>query len=731
MPQIHNEIIGYVEKWNVAPGATVPVKVSTNLTRYNYDVVRIIHGDRNPAGPGFKIEEIEAIAGGQREGRVQKTNHGSYGIVKELAQSVHSEGEFSVNVWVHVTARRERAQCVLDCLDDAATSGYRLDIDANGIPVLTLATAHSPVKVAGSRPLPLSHWVSISIKVGGVDKTSATMDVSVRDQLVTDIIRPFDSASTSLAASPSLKASRDLSIAAARIGGGVGDFFNGKVDGLTVTSSVSGNLAGEALRCEFDFAKGIGGNQFTDSDERFSGTLVNSPTRAVTGRLWDGSCLDWTRAPHLYAAVHFHEDDIEDAGWETDIEIDIPDNLPSGAYAVRLTADGATDYVPFFVRPAPGADRAPVLLLMPTFTYLAYANERQPDRIDFYAQGTVDHELQFDSYDQMLRRHDEFGLSIYDVHSDGSGVSLASTKRPVLNVRPDYKCWFHDAPRHLSGDLYIIDWLIEKGIAFDVATDHDLDDLGADLLEGTKVILTGSHPEYVTSSMHDVLARYSANGGNIIYLGGNGFYWVTARTQSAPHLIEVRRGHAGTRTWEGSPGEGYHELTGEPGGLWRYRGKAPNKLVGVGVTASGWDTKATPGYLRTLLSHDPRVAFAFEGMGDEPIGNYGLVLNGAAGDEIDRADVKLGTPPDALVVATTTGHSDYYLIFVEEMMATGKNVTGPTNPDIRADITYFQTGGGGQVFSVGSISFVGSLSHNHYENPLSRMIENVVRHFSK
>lgn len=185
---------------------------------------------------------------------------------------------------------------------------------------------------------------------------------------------------------------------------------------------------------------------------------------------------------------------------------------------------------------------------------------------------------------------------------------------------------------------------------------------------------------------------------------------MTARHKDCPHLIEVRRGHAGTRVWEGEPGQSYHEITGQPDGLWRYRGRSPNKLVGVNVTASGWDTEHTPGYRRTEASFDPRVAFAFEGIGDEVIGDFGLVLNGSAGDEIDRADVALGTPEDALVVATSTGHSDCYLIFVDEMMTTGKNVTGTSNHNVRSDITYMLTPGGGQVFSVGSINFAGALS---------------------
>ena len=46
---------------------------------------------------------------------------------------------------------------------------------------------------------------------------------------------------------------------------------------------------------------------------------------------------------------------------------------------------------------------------------------------------------------------------------------------------------------------------------------------------------------------------------------------------------------------------------------------------------------------------------------------------------------------------------------------------------IRAEIVYFDTVAGGAVFSTGSITFCGSLSHNNYDNNISRMLENVLR----
>ena len=48
----------------------------------------------------------------------------------------------------------------------------------------------------------------------------------------------------------------------------------------------------------------------------------------------------------------------------------------------------------------------------------------------------------------------------------------------------------------------------------------------------------------------------------------------------------------------------------------------------------------------------------------------------------------------------------------------------------RGEIVYFDTPSGGAVFSVGSITFCGSLWRNGFEGPISRLLENVVRRFS-
>jgi N,N-dimethylformamidase len=191
----------------------------------------------------------------------------------------------------------------------------------------------------------------------------------------------------------------------------------------------------------------------------------------------------------------------------------------------------------------------------------------------------------------------------------------------------------------------------------------------------------------------------------------------------------VRRGNGGTRAWNSAPGEQYHSATGEMGGLWRHRGKAPNAVGGIGFSGMGWDSP-TPGYQRQPGSFDPRAAFIFEGVtADEIIGNFGTVLGGAAGDEIDRMAFDLGTPPHTLLLASATGHSRKMLPVIEDILEISASVIEQQDPRVRADMVYFETPNDGAVFSSGSITWCGSLSHNNFNNNVSRITENVLRKF--
>lgn len=74
----------------------------------------------------------------------------------------------------------------------------------------------------------------------------------------------------------------------------------------------------------FDFTLDMASDHVCDiSGSNYQVKLVNAPTRAVTGHNWDANQDDWMRASYEYGAIHFHDDDLDDAAWKTSFEVEV------------------------------------------------------------------------------------------------------------------------------------------------------------------------------------------------------------------------------------------------------------------------------------------------------------------------------------------------------------------------------------------------------------------------
>jgi len=383
-----------------------------------------------------------------------------------------------------------------------------------------------------------------------------------------------------------------------------------------------------------------------------------------------------------------------------------------------LLTDHGEDRVPFFVRPATGAATADVALLMSSATYLAYANHRMLfEGADFIANRTrlrPEHDY--------VRRHPELGRSMYEKHPDGSGVMFSSRRRPVLNLRPGADGW------NFTPDTDINAFLEHLDVGHDVIGDEDVHHDGPAALAPYRVIVTCSHPEYWSTAMLDALDEWQRQGGRLMYLGGNGLYWRVAFSDAWPGAMELRRAEDGVRNWQTGDGESYHAFTGEYGGMWRRNGRPPNELVGIGFAAQGFEKASY--YDVNPDSFESRAAWVWEGVEPDDEGRIGTsgLGGGAAGQELDRYDTRLGSPGHAVVLASATDFAPDMLRTKEEFE--GSVVSPDPDPFVRADIVFYETPGGGAVFSVGSISWFGALARNDYDNDVATMTTNVLRRFA-
>ncbi len=724
-------IVGYPSSWSVSPGQTIDFKVSSvHSEPYRVELRRIICGDPNPKGPGIQEEYASDIFSGEFPSRYQPVRLGSYGEA-EIGQRLPALKRYvlSVRLWpTLISAGRQGLMTLCSSSGDSLS----LQIDADGC----LAARH--VDAAGEQfelsieePLRERRWYTAALIV---DTASGTIE----------LLQFAHSAAFSAGA----LASRSLDrIRVARLSHYDRVYFaalspddglyNGKLEQPEILDDSAGEFDPQILEraadtsnavASWDFSIGIGTQQITDAGPMgLNGRLVNCPTRAVCGSNWTGEQMCWRHAPDQYGAIHFHHDDLYDCQWETDFSFTVPDRFPSAMYAMHIECGGDYDDIPFYVRPQSGKPQADICVIVPTFTYTVYINQSRKCTGQDYDRLVRDHNARPWNPDQ----HPQYGLSTYNDHDDGSGICYSSSLRPAITMRTKFiavcESFVESGMRHLPADTHLLAWLEHFGFKYDVVCDHDLHDEGMPLLESYKAVLTMSHPEYHTRNTLDALESYIRNGGRLMYLGGNGFYWKVSVSPELPGMVEIRRAEGGIRTWAAEPGEYYNALDGGYGGMWRRNGRPPQQLVGVGFSGQG---KFQGTYYRRNMKLDERFQWIFEGVDEQIIGDFGLSGGGAAGFELDRADWRLGTPENAVILASSGPCPDHFVLVPEERLTHLTTWSGESEESlIRADMVYFDTAGGGAVFSVGSISYCGSLPVNGFSNSISRITLNVLTRF--
>ena len=737
-----NRVMGYADRWSAAPGDSLQFKVSClGGDQFSAQIVRLKQPEAGPLATPFAPEPVEAPCNGAHPGRLQTIPIGSLAVVPAHPALDLSAGA-TLACFVMPTTPAKGRQAIMGNWNEATQTGIGLEIGDAATLVLRIGAGPGKVTVIDSgAKLSTQRWYRIG---ASYDPASANA-ILWQEPLSRHDFHPEAAIVRNGAAPHGPGGVAPITFAAWNAGvtaapsawGGLafGCYMNGRIDRpriargpsdrarlLALLSDNPEELLDNTLIAAWDFAEDMGTDDVSDiGPNRLHGITVNQPTRAMRGHNWNSSVTDWTRDPGQYGAIHFHDDDLVDACWETDFTFTIPDNLRSGVYAAKLTStDGFDFWVPFFVRPKPGTATSKVAFLASTATYTVYMNNRGRfmSLVTERYQGRL---ALIDGIDELLIEYPEMGLSTYDRHSDGSGVAYSSRLRPVQNVRPTGRHW------NFNIDMFLIDWLEHLGGDYDVITEEDLHREGLDLLKPYRVILTGSHPEYDSVEMLDALEAWLRQGGRLMYMGGNGFYWRIAHHPTRDGVIEVRRAEGGVRAWDAEPGEYHMAFTGEYGGLWRRNARAPQRIAGVGFISQGFDHCSY--FRRQADAADPRVAWMFEGVPEEKIGDFGVLQGGAAGLEIDAVDAKLGTPPHALVVARSENHSNTYELVAEEVLIPHGATDAVINSDIHADMVFFETPGGGAVFSTGSIAYAGSLAWNKFDNNLCRLTANVLNRF--
>lgn len=334
--------------------------------------------------------------------------------------------------------------------------------------------------------------------------------------------------------------------------------------------------------------------------------------------------------------------------WESTYKYNIPDNISSGCYLIKLIGNGTNDisFIPVIVKPKKVENH--IAVIASTNTWHAYNSWG--------------------------------GQNFYINYTSFPSKYILNTQRPFdlyLRNPVEDKCQI-TRDHLLVGERFVWAWLEREGFGYDLYSDQDLHSQKEfrNFLSKYKIIVISTHNEYWSSTMIGNLREFIKNGGNVISLSGNTMY------KEVEFLGQ--------------------DLIVLDGAYFRHQGFNEETILGTAHDLRGFDTWAP--YKVVQSNH-----WVFEGTNlkdGDLIGSDGLNVSpkgkaGASGWETDKI---YPNSPENII-----------------LLAKGINSRGGG-----ADITIYQESGGGNVFSVGSITFGGSLL---VDEKISHITKNVINRF--
>jgi N,N-dimethylformamidase len=359
----------------------------------------------------------------------------------------------------------------------------------------------------------------------------------------------------------------------------------------------------------------------------------------------------------------------------------------SGLYYFHATTpSGQAFSFPWIV--APASPSAPLAVLASNITWNAYnsfggrSNYISADKLPSIP--VVNSRQELKRYTQS--QHQTWGSLAYDPLSFERPEPINHCELAEKITDPiEGRAACHIAP----AEWRLFGWLEREGFAYDLYGETQLHHDELDLSK-YRVLIISTHPEYWSRKMYQRVKRWVfEEGGKLLYLGGNG---VNCEVDFLnPQTMVVQNG-AMTSLWP--EGIGAESRMAK-------RVESEANLLGVVFTPAGIMTGAP--YRVVDANH-----WVFAGTGlrnDDLFGEKCLHMRcpgGASGHETDKIS-PLSSPKNVRLLAKGT------------------------NPDDGgAHMVYFDTASGGEVFSVGSITYPSSLP---VDSHISTITANVLQRF--
>jgi N,N-dimethylformamidase len=157
-----DNIHGYSDQISVKAGDRIKFMVSVEgATGYRAEIVRLINGDANPAGPGPKEEVIASVVNKQYPGRFQPIHAGSYVLIDDGRELLNVDSAITVHAFIMPTTPSKGVQPIVSRYNPLRQMGWAMVIEETGRLALWIGDgAGRTVQVAAPTNLAAGVWYS-------------------------------------------------------------------------------------------------------------------------------------------------------------------------------------------------------------------------------------------------------------------------------------------------------------------------------------------------------------------------------------------------------------------------------------------------------------------------------------------------------------------------------------------------------------------------------------------
>ena len=106
------KLTGYSDRVCVRPGESLGFHVHSESSSIDVQLVRLLHGDENPLGPGFQEREIASSVDGRHAAGPQEIFRGSFAELETPAPLLEA-ADFELDLWIWPTRRGHGSQGIL------------------------------------------------------------------------------------------------------------------------------------------------------------------------------------------------------------------------------------------------------------------------------------------------------------------------------------------------------------------------------------------------------------------------------------------------------------------------------------------------------------------------------------------------------------------------------------------------------------------------------------------